>query len=241
MKHSATISPAFLAAVCFLAFPGFAFSQSLSNPRALGVVVYKKHGFLPDKDAVAYEYSSWHDRAGVMRFTTLRGTRVTVHPSSDVFLVPYPGRSFDDKEDALLLIDFAGKRYPQYSALWKNLKTAWNNPRRRPPSAADAQTAKSNEEKAGEFRESLQNRQRDPGGSNQGASTGGSPDSPPSRGEHGGPSASRDEVPRDSGEDAADPADTGGNRDSEDSSNDLLEKSLELIRTYYKTVGEMSR
>jgi hypothetical protein len=216
------------------------FAQSLKNPRVQGVVVYKKHGFLPDTEALAYEYTQTYDRAGVLRFNTFRGTNVTVHPKSDAVFVPYPGRGFDSKADAITLLDFAKLKYPQYTRLWKNLQIAWQNESRYAVRGLDAAQRARNKEVSDAWREKLESRQQNPvtstGGlpSANGTGTGdlgGGPNSPTERAK---PDAEKPvEVTAEGAEE--------GNSTNSDADSKVFERSIEMIRKYYKEIGELSR
>lgn len=117
------VIPALIA--CLLLCPFFLDAQQVDDPTLDGLVIYKRHPFQQDRLAQAFEYRTATFYRNVSYVLLASGQRLTLPADADTLWIPYPGRAGYDRETALVAINEAQARYPQYRALLENVRRAW--------------------------------------------------------------------------------------------------------------------
>lgn len=124
-----------------------AVSLSAANPyasrTARGIAIYKANAFQSDDSAVIVEYLTHQDYPALTVFHTASGQRVTVPMTkSEVMFLPYPGKGEATPEDALVVINMARTRFPQFRDHYLALTRAWRDEARRPRAEIEADLAR---------------------------------------------------------------------------------------------------
>jgi len=111
------------------------------NP-ARGLAIYKQFGSASDETAVLLEYMSYKVYDHVTYLVTPKGNRLTIPAnSSELYLLPYPGKGEATPREAMAVIDVARKRFPRFDANLEPLKTAWKHEAARPANQVAAEIA----------------------------------------------------------------------------------------------------
>lgn len=144
---------------------GPARGQDYDKRAARGLAIYKSHSFDPDTSAVLVEYTGQQDYAAVTYFTTTNGSRIAVpNKTAEVIFLPYPGKGEATVDVALLLLETARHRFPQYKKHLEPLVAAWKREARRPRGEVEAEVSRrdENEAKAAKSIADLKSRQPPP-------------------------------------------------------------------------------
>ncbi len=116
---------------------------------ARGIAIYKANAFQSDNSAVIVEYLTHQDYNALTVFHTASGQRITVPMAkSEVMFLPYPGKGEATPEDALVVINVARARFPQFRDHYLALTRAWRNEARRPRTEIEADLARRSKNKA---------------------------------------------------------------------------------------------
>ena len=177
---------------------------------ARGLAIYKPSLFASDSSARITEYLGYKSQDTVTYLITLDGGRLTLPTrTSDLLILPYPGRGELQPEAALLIISVAESRFPQYRPVIAPLRAAWVEESKRHPAA---------------IAEEIQKRQQNQSIAQRAAGLWNSV-TKPSRKPGSAPVAAA--TPVQSGDEDIKP------KPAE------LEKNLKIIKEYYQTLGKI--
>lgn len=123
-----------LAAAVMAAWQGtLSASDAYARNPAKGLAIYKASLAASDSTARITEFLGYRSEEAVTYLVAPNGARLTIPTrTSDLLLIPYPGRGELQPEAALMVISVADSRFPQYRPVLAPLKSAWIEESKRP-------------------------------------------------------------------------------------------------------------